>query len=194
MEPLIVVSTWKRNSGSTLVLVASIICLATCVLWYSDLLPKIELIPSSSIQDLRLERRQRPPNTLVLTMVAPSQLPASPINGVIEIHPTFGNLTVSEPIMSEPFVLTNDGVESLAISQLQSGDYSLLVYLDENNNNRLDTDEQGQPTEVYRTARSPDRRPESLQNEAATVQLKPGSPLYLTFFFEEFAVAAAAEE
>lgn len=85
----------------------------------------------------------------MLTVVPPPRMTGT-VNGYVQLFSPNGQLTAeTAPTLSRKFSLNGGSEESIWIQELRSGNFTAVVYLDINANERLDFSEDGTPSEPF---------------------------------------------
>jgi hypothetical protein len=141
-------SSWKDNHGNRILGSAILVAILACGSWYFDLLPNISLVPTNSTVGSNTTLLERP-TVLVLAIVPPAQLNGT-VNGYAQLYPPSGILDAeSIPALSRKFSLSSGAEESIWIQEIRSGDFTAVVYLDINANEKLDFSADGTPAEPF---------------------------------------------
>ena len=171
---------WRRNRGNWLFIIAVVTVALASVLWRFDLLPQIQLEPSTPYNDGLLRGRPQPVR-LVFTLLGGKELGGeelgqSPVKGFVQIlKPSRQPSGNRDSIKTVAFELSPDGVTAVFIDDLPAGTYAPLIYLDLNENGELDRDEKGQAIEPSRTIETTRFSPNVTIPEKNMIQLSVAS-------------------
>lgn len=174
---------WQRNRGNWLFSVAFLIITTACVLWRFNLLPEIQLEPSTPY-DEGIRRGRPQPIRLVFTIIAGKKLEQSPVEGMVAIYrPTSRIVDAGEPLKTIGFELEAGQVASVFVNDLRAGSYAPIVFLDINGNGRLDMSENGTPLEPMKTIEEALTSPPLTISEKNVFQLEQATENNIVVFF-----------
>ncbi len=185
-----ILKSWRANRGNLLAILGSLTGLLMCVVWYFQLLPDIQLLP----QDFTGAQVNRTPrgdqNRLVLTVKPPILVPrdeSSPpikLKAVAELYPPVGILESElAPQQTLTFELESNRTVAVVFGDVRPGKFSALVFLDLNENGKLDFDDSPFPSEPFRLSSDPTVPNKSLSLEAAAFEVAAGETQLIEFDF-----------
>ncbi len=175
---------WRKNHGSLISGIAGLVVACASGLWYLDLLPEIELTPSTSIGESPV-----PPSVsslkarLMVTISSSGSLPASPQAGFVTVHAVEGRIgRQAASIADHSFLLAEGERTTVEFESLPPGTYCIVAYLDVNQNGVLDIDDAAS-SEPFRTPKSPDKTTDDLDfaNNSLKLDSRGTTFLYVDF-------------
>jgi uncharacterized protein (DUF2141 family) len=182
--------SWRANRGNLLAILGSLAALLMCVVWYFDLLPNIQLLPQdfSGVTTSRMPFRQT--NPLVLTVKPPLVVPKADseeqtkLIAIAELYQPIGELEADlRSVQSQTFALEPDRPVAVVFNDARPGKFSVVVFIDLNENGKLDFDDAGLPAEPFRISDNPNLPPTSLDLESAPLEIVGGETKLIEFDF-----------
>ncbi|MEM7476056.1 MAG: DUF2141 domain-containing protein [Planctomycetota bacterium] len=165
--------TWSRNHGSLLFGCAVAVSLVGCGLRYFNLLPDIELQPPQVLGE-EVPSPAVQPIELIVTVIAPKELPGGTCEGFLEMHVASGTFVKpADRVSVHPFEIEANGITTVVVDHLPQGEYTPIVYLDLNGNGALDF-EKDLPSEPVRTTQSTSSTPSDLSMNGNSLELHSG--------------------
>lgn len=128
-------NTWKSNGGNVLLVTAGLATLLVCLVWYLNILPKIEFIAPRRPAPRRTIF-QRPVTVLVVAVLVSEKYPS-----IVTIHRPFGEIEdTSDPVAFRQFPAGLPGTQVAVFTELATGNYAVSAFLDINDNGIFDVD------------------------------------------------------
>ncbi|MCA9130168.1 MAG: hypothetical protein KDB22_23935 [Planctomycetales bacterium] len=173
--------TWKANHCNLLLTLGAVAAILMSAVWYSKLLPTVELISEGSISDLvQPTRVQGLPLVVVISGPKRGESQELTYTGEVRVFSADGKLGDSVPLSSSYFELDTSGFATVILPQPRARSIAICAYLDTNSNGNLDF-ANGNPSEPFRLTPRPSADPRSLDLEDAAIPTPQAGPIHFQF-------------